>query len=124
MPEPERAFSMTIDVWIVPTNKFGTKGETYEIYFGEELLTSGWSPEYDACRLLLARGITGKLRFWRRGKKHFDLQIDIERGAQLAVLENARRGPVVVKWKPFAGLDTEDDAEIEQISEIAEAAYA
>jgi hypothetical protein len=39
--------------------------------------------------VLLARGITGRLEVWRRGKTSWDMQLDIEKGAGLANCETA-----------------------------------
>ena len=38
-------------------------------YAGETLVEGRRNPIFDACRALLARGITGRLEVWRRGKK-------------------------------------------------------
>jgi hypothetical protein len=54
------------------------------------------NPIFDACRALLARGITGRLEVWRRGKTSADIQLDIERGAGLAISETATESLRVV----------------------------
>jgi hypothetical protein len=58
-------------------------------YAGETLVEGRRNPIFDACRALLARGITGRLEVWRRGKTSADMQLDIERGAGLAIWESA-----------------------------------
>jgi hypothetical protein len=64
------------------------------------LIEDTWNPEFEACRALLAKGIKGKLQAWRRGKQHWDMQLDIERGAGLTVEENEHHGPKIVRWRP------------------------
>jgi hypothetical protein len=58
------------------------------------------NPIFDACRALLERGITGRLEVWRRGKTSADMQLDIERGAGLAICETATESLRVVPWRP------------------------
>jgi hypothetical protein len=57
--------------------------------------------EFDACRVLLTRGLTGKLAVFDSITKKLRLTVDIEAGAKLAVLENRNHGPRLIKWKPF-----------------------
>jgi hypothetical protein len=69
------------------------------------MLATPWSmcsrrnPIFDASRALLARGITGRLEVWRRGKISADMQLDIERGAGLAICETATESLRVVPWR-------------------------
>jgi hypothetical protein len=58
-------------------------------YAGETLIEGRRNPIFDACRALLARGITGRLEVWRRGNTDADMQLDIARGADLAIWESA-----------------------------------
>ena len=47
----------------------GERGQRYRAtYAGAVLVDSSRNPEFDACRALLARGITGKLETWWRGR--------------------------------------------------------
>jgi hypothetical protein len=48
------------------------------------------NPIFDACRALLARGITGRLEVWRPGKQSCDTQLNIECGALFAIRETAK----------------------------------
>jgi hypothetical protein len=57
------------------------------------------NPIFDACHVLLARGITGGLEVWRRGKTSADMQLDIARGAGLAVWESEKHSPRTVAWR-------------------------
>src|SRR5262245_31395445 len=88
----------------------GSRGELYRVRFdGAVLLESSRNPEFDACRALLARGITGKLEVWRPGKQHHDMQLDIECGAELTVEETDQRGLRLVRYRPFSA-DAAQDA--------------
>jgi hypothetical protein len=71
------------------------------IYAGETLVEGRRNPIFDACRALLARGITGRLEVWRRGKTSADMHLDIERGAGLAICETATESPGLVQWRPW-----------------------
>ena len=76
-------------------------GRRYRVtYAGETLVEGRRNPIFDACRALLARGITGRLEVWRRGKTIADMQLDIERDARLAILETATETLRVVPWRP------------------------
>jgi hypothetical protein len=93
---------------IEPTASRTTRGQVYRVYFGGELIKTSWCPEFDACRVLVARGLTGSLEVWRAGKAHADMTIrDIRVGARLTV-EEGTRGPLIVPWRPWVAL-TEPD---------------
>jgi hypothetical protein len=75
----------------------------YDVEFGgEPIVTGSADAECTAARVLLARGITGKLTMLdgKTGKPRY--VIDIEKAAKLTVREDSRRGPMFVKWRPFA----------------------
>jgi len=79
----------------------GERGHRYRVtYNGQTLIEACREPGLDACRALLALGITGRLEMWRPGKAWHDLQLDIEAGAKLTVLENEKEGPRFVRWRP------------------------
>jgi hypothetical protein len=76
-------------------------GRRYRVtYAGETLVEGRRNPIFDACRALLARGITGRLEVWRWGKTSADMQLDIERGASLAIKETATESLHIVPWRP------------------------
>jgi hypothetical protein len=56
----------------------------------------------DACRALLALGITGKLEMWRPGRAWPDMQLDIVRAAKLTVVETEKVGPHFASSRPFS----------------------
>ena len=71
-------------VVITPTS-LGNRGRQYAVTYSGDLLCESRTPIFAACRVLLARGITGRLEVWRQGRASADLQLDIERGANLAI---------------------------------------
>lgn len=89
-------------ITIEPT-RCGSRGQLYRVHYeGEVVIASTRVPALDACRALLARGITGRLEVWRAWKTFHDLSVDIEKGARLTVRENAQHGPRFGKWSPLA----------------------
>jgi hypothetical protein len=69
---------------IEPTSIRGERGQYYRVYFeGTVLIEDTWNPEFEACRALVARGITGRLEVWRADKHYPGLIVpDIEEGAR------------------------------------------
>ena len=105
-PTPEENSNMTARSaaarMIIEPAKIGQRGQLYRVlYEGHILLESTREPLFDACRALAAMGITGRLEMWRPGKGHYDMAVDIERGAGLTVAETAESGPILRAWKPF-----------------------
>ena len=70
------------------------------VYASEILAEGRRNSIFDACRALLARGITGQLEVLRRGKISADMQLDIERGARLAVWESEKHSLRTMAWRP------------------------
>lgn len=89
---------MTLKILIEPT-KLGQKGQRYQVTFEDEVILEDTSnPEYDACRVLLSRGITGRLETWRRNLSYPCLILDIARAAKLTVKDNNSGTPVICKY--------------------------
>jgi hypothetical protein len=43
----------------------GERGQYYLVYFeGAVLIEDTWNPEFEVCRALVARGVTGRLEVW------------------------------------------------------------
>jgi hypothetical protein len=60
---------------------------------GERIVTGSPDPEFDCCRALLARGVSGRVRFIDgRTGRHRSTIADIEAGAQWRTAEEDRRG--------------------------------
>jgi hypothetical protein len=78
-------------------------GYLYDIVFdGETIIHRDRLPEHNAARVLVARGLKGKLVFLdaKTGKERLIFD-DIETAAKWTVLENKNQGPRLVRWKPF-----------------------
>ena len=88
-----------------PPSKSGSQRDDYYLYDleldGEVIVTGSSTPEFDACRILVARGITGTLVVHDAVTKKLRYTVDIEAGAKLTVIENRKRGPSFGKWEPF-----------------------
>ena len=90
-------------ITIEPTS-LGERGHRYRVnYAGSILIESSRVPALDACRALLALGVTGKLEVWRSGRPWPYMQLEIERAALLTVEESDRQTPRFVRWKPARG---------------------
>lgn len=85
---------------IRPTGRMGTKGAIVEVLFNGEVIASGVSPEFAACRELKSRGITGHALFFREGKDAHDYRMSIEWGATHTVSETDRQRLRFSKWVP------------------------
>jgi hypothetical protein len=83
-------------------------GRRYRVtYAGQTLVEGRRNPIFDACRALLARGLTGRLEVWRQSKTSADMQLDIERAARLAIKETATESLRVVSWEPWRPIPDE-----------------
>src|SRR5262245_13975124 len=89
-------------IFIEPTTIRGERGQYYRVHFQDAvLIDETWNPEFEACRALLARGVTGPAEVWRYGKDHPDMLIrDIAKAAEWTVEENEKHGPRFVRWRP------------------------
>lgn len=82
-------------------------------------------PEHDACRALLAKGITGKVTFVHKSTGMAGLTMDVEKSAGRTVRETTKDGrPRTVKFVPFgdaisssASTDGLDRAELPEAAE-------
>jgi hypothetical protein len=78
-----------------------SRGPIYCVtYAGQVLLAGCRCPLLEACRALLAKGITGRLEQCRPGNDSWDAAVDIEAGAAWMVIENEDRGPTFGGWTP------------------------
>jgi hypothetical protein len=87
----------------------GDRGHRYRVtYAGAILIERSHNPELDACRELLAKGITGRLEVWRLGAAFPAMILDIETGARLTVAETEIAGPRFLRWRPFSTGEPQD----------------
>jgi hypothetical protein len=89
-----------IDVQVI---RYSVRGPIYLAMYRGEVLVEHWTPEFEACRALLAQGIIGKLEIWRPGGAYPALILDIEKAARLTVKETSAESVRIVPWVPFAG---------------------
>lgn len=81
---------------------------TYTVWYkGDVLITNSRNPEFDACRVLLERGITGRLITRHKGSNVISFVLDIQKGAELTVLEGRGR-PRFAEWGSFVWGARED----------------
>jgi hypothetical protein len=76
---------------------------------GDVLIERCRDPEFETCRALLARGLTGTVESWVRGATAPGFRLDIELGSQAATHESATRSPRLGKWSPFVRDGTEGE---------------
>jgi hypothetical protein len=62
------------------------------LYEGEVLVQDNYDPEFEACRVLLKMGLTGKLTTYRDDMPC--LVLDIERAAQYRTSTNCQGTPI------------------------------
>ena len=79
----------------------GRAGRFAVTYGGDVLVASSRDPGSDACRALLARGVTGRLVTRWVGASHDAMSMDIVRMAKLRVEESDRHGLRVVAFRAF-----------------------
>jgi hypothetical protein len=86
---------------IEPTTVKGDRGQRYRVHFeGAVLIEATWCPEFDACRLLSARGVMGPLEVWRSKQPYACMRLDIQKAALLTVADAPSAGPRFVTWVP------------------------
>jgi hypothetical protein len=89
-------------VELEPVVGLSEQGQRFRVMHASDTLVEGRRNQiFDACRALLARGITGRLEVWRPGKTSVALQLDIERGACLAIKETATESLRIVTREPW-----------------------
>ena len=106
--EPGIASTAVTRITIVPVPRSelspAVHGCRYDVYLedGELLLSKADEPEYSACRLLVGRGVRGRLEIWRPGNRHADMIVrDIIKAAAWTIEETAKIGPRVRKHRPM-----------------------
>src|SRR5262245_31552083 len=109
--DPMRAASPEHRIEIERTH-YRSTGARYRVtYLGETLIESARDPHFEACRVLLARGVKGKLVSYSPGSSVPRLKVDIEKGAALMTIDNANDGPRIVRYRPHPGGGKGDDTE-------------
>ena len=82
--EADREQQKAHRIYIEPTTIRGDRGQYYRVnYRGAPLIDETWIPEFEASRVLSARGIAGRLEVWRFGKSDPDMSVpDIAKAAE------------------------------------------
>ncbi len=68
---------------------------------GETIVTSSVNAEFDACRVLKARGLHGRIGFRHHGSQVIGIVTTIDRGAELTIEEDATGRVRFRKWRPY-----------------------
>lgn len=78
-------------------------GALYDVVIdGERIVGRSHDPEHDACRALLAQGITGRLTFVGVDGTPRS-SIDIEPRAERTIIDDDRRGLLVARYRKWPG---------------------
>jgi hypothetical protein len=90
---------VTTHIIVIEPTILGARGQYYRAKFQEEVLVQhSRVPEYDACRKLLARGITGRLETYM-GDSYPHLILDIETAAKRTIREDEHWSPTQVPYR-------------------------
>lgn len=90
------------------------RGQHHAVTIGGVLVVeASTDAEFDACRVLAEMGLAGGIGFRHEGDAIIGLVTTITRGAELTAAESRARGPHFARWKPFGGIDADDDGDDE-----------
>jgi hypothetical protein len=81
----------------------GTEAQKYSaarVDTGEVLVKKSRCAPFDACRVLLDRGITGTVHTRRKGSDTISMKLDIDEAARLEVREGYKDPPRIVDYDP------------------------
>jgi hypothetical protein len=96
----------------IERSHYTSTGARYRVtYLGETLLASARDPEFEACRALLAQGITGTLVSYGPGSLVPRMRVDIEKGAKLATIDSDKDGPRIGRYRLHPSSAGEDEAD-------------
>jgi hypothetical protein len=95
---------MIVRIWIKPL-RYGNRGLVYRTTLGSldglVLCARTILPSTDSCRALLKLGIIGQFETWREGVTYACMTGDIEKTAELTVIENRTCSPRFAKWEGY-----------------------
>jgi hypothetical protein len=107
---------MTHIAIIEPMN-IGLRGQYYRVLYQDEILVQhSLVPEYDACRALLTRGITGSLQTYL-GDEYPHLVLKIEEAAKWTIREDEHWPPTLVRYR--ARTEAANDNRVSRDAEAA-----
>ena len=93
------------------THYAGTHARYRVTYLGKTLIESTRDPELDACRALLAKGISGVLVTYSPEGSVPRMRIDIEKGSQRMTIDNTADGPRIGRYRRHPKSTDRDDEE-------------
>ena len=105
--EPSKAVEHRVELQL--TRNAGTGARYRVTYLGKTLVESARDPEFEACRVLLAKGVTGTLLTYTLGSSVPRMRVDIAMGAQLMTIDNVADGPRISRYRPHPGSAREQD---------------
>jgi beta-lactamase regulating signal transducer with metallopeptidase domain len=88
---------------IIRRTRRSAKRQYYEaILDGAVIVSKSADPVHAACRAMKAKGLAGRVEFFRPGDPYPSLIVhDLDKAAMLRVVETEQEGPVRKKWRPF-----------------------
>jgi hypothetical protein len=104
--EPSKAVEHCVKLEL--THYAGTGARYRVTYLGKTLIESARDPEFEVCRAMLAKGVTGTLVTYSPGSSVPRMRVDIAKGAQLMTIDNATGGPRIGRYRPHPK-STDDD---------------
>jgi hypothetical protein len=109
---------------LIPRKSGGKHYYTYSMEFAGELIVEGSNnPEHDACRAMLAKGLTGTLLILDCATGRERSRIDIERGSLWLVSED-QRGFRFRRWTAYVREGSSGTGEgLEPTADTLEAAW-
>ena len=89
-------------VTIQPTVRTA-KRQYYKVTLNHEVIVAkSCDPVHAACRAMKARGLFGRVEFYRPEGTYPDLIVpNLGKAADLRIVETEHVGPVIKKWRPF-----------------------
>ena len=86
--------------------RYTNRGPVYQARLdspeGPLLVNSSLEPEFAASRVLVSRGITGRIEIWDSERPYPRTSGEIEKLAKLTVREDENTPPTLRAWMPFA----------------------
>jgi hypothetical protein len=93
-----------LKVTLIPTHRSPSR-QFYDAYLageGQPIVSGAWDPESVVCRVLKARGNTGRVEFWRDDRPYPCLIIkDLVKYASTRIVEGERVGPKQGQFTPY-----------------------
>src|SRR5438046_2192148 len=103
--DTRRMAAATVRIYLDLPPRHSSRGPRYTSRLGspagEVIVTNTLTPLYVSARVLLTRGITGRLEMWDAKRSCARMAGDIAKLAKLRVEESETISPTVRRWKAF-----------------------